>query len=85
MPWSRQAAARYAVSPWRPGSAITRRAPVSSGAQNSHTEASKLNGVFCSTASAASSGNVPVNQLIWWTIAPCGTITALGRPVEPEV
>ena len=33
--------------------AITSRAPVSSGQKNSHTDTSKLNGVFCSTAVVA--------------------------------
>ncbi|MCY1409717.1 hypothetical protein D9M71_250730 [compost metagenome] len=37
-----------------PGWAMTRRAPVISGQKNSHTDTSKLNGVFCSTLSLAS-------------------------------
>ena len=36
-----------------PGSATTRCAPASSGQKNSHTETSKLNGVFCSTTIVA--------------------------------
>ena len=35
-----------------PGAAITSRAPTISGQKNSHTETSKLNGVFCSTTSS---------------------------------
>jgi len=37
------------------GAATTRHAPVISGQKNSHTDTSKLNGVFCSTRSPAAS------------------------------
>ena len=54
MPCSRTDARRGSRGPCdRPGRAITKRAPLSSGQNNSHTDTSKLNGVFCSTASAA--------------------------------
>ena len=39
----------------RAGDATTSRAPTSSGQKNSHTDTSKPNGVFCSTASSAAS------------------------------
>ncbi len=38
------------------GAAITSWAPVINGHQNSHTETSKLHGVFCATTSAAVNG-----------------------------
>ncbi|PPS64578.1 hypothetical protein CR917_20785 [Pseudomonas sp. BRM28] len=47
-------ATSLAGSRWSPGAATTRRAPVISGQKNSHTDTSKLNGVFCSTVSLAS-------------------------------
>ena len=37
------------------GAATTSRAPVIKGQKNSHTDTSKLNGVFCNTLSRASS------------------------------
>ncbi|MNP14084.1 hypothetical protein D3C76_1063950 [compost metagenome] len=44
-------AARRCGSRCSPGAAITRVAPFISGQKNSHTDTSKLNGVFCSTRS----------------------------------
>ncbi len=55
MPSSVISCTRRAGSRWSPGSAMTRRAPSISGQKNSHTETSKLNGVFCSTLSSAPS------------------------------
>ena len=47
--------AKYDVSRWPPGRAITSLAPVINGQKNSQTDTSKLNGVFWSTTSLASS------------------------------
>ncbi|MCY1178839.1 hypothetical protein D9M73_192110 [compost metagenome] len=68
-----------------PGAARASRAPVISGQKNSHTDTSKLNGVFCNTVSAPSSAYaccIHASRLYnarWRLPAP------FGRPVEPEV
>jgi hypothetical protein len=61
------------------------RAPAMSGAQNSHTEASKPMGVRWSTTSSAVRGSASAIQRMWLAMARCGIITPFGRPVEPEV
>ncbi|MNF90387.1 hypothetical protein D3C84_729490 [compost metagenome] len=60
-------------------------APTNSGQKNSHTDTSKLNGVFCSTTSALPSGYSCCIHSKRLTMAWCDTSTPLGRPVEPEV
>ncbi|MNR39072.1 hypothetical protein D3C85_1572400 [compost metagenome] len=55
MAWSMMVSIKRAGSRCTPGAATTRRAPVISGQKNSHTDTSKLNGVFCSTESLPSS------------------------------
>ncbi|SLH16594.1 Uncharacterised protein [Mycobacteroides abscessus subsp. abscessus] len=65
--------------------ATTRRAPICKGQKNSHTDTSKVAGVFCNTASAAVrpySACIHTRRL---TIAAWLTATPFGRPVEPEV
>src|ERR1700688_4706385 len=68
-----------------PGAASTKRAPTSSGQNNSQTDTSKLNGVFCRTASAAVKGYAACIQCKrlctpWWVLA-----APFGCPVDPEV
>lgn len=64
---------------------MTNRAPLINGQKNSQTDTSKLNGVFCSTVSLASSAYaccIHSNRLVnaqWRLPAP------FGCPVEPEV
>ncbi len=82
---SASARASRAGSRCAPGSAITSVAPAASGAQSSHTEASKLNGVFWSTRSAAESGKARCIHPTWLASAAWGTATPRGVPVEPEV
>ena len=77
--------ARYPGSRCPPGRASTSRAPASSGQNNSHTDTSKLTGVFCSTASRPPSPNTPCIHASRFTIPPCGTHTPFGRPVDPDV
>ncbi|MNJ33193.1 hypothetical protein D3C77_278740 [compost metagenome] len=67
------------------GGAITSCAPSSSGSQNSQTEASKLNAVFCSTRSSACRASCPCIHRMWLLSAPWRNCTPLGWPVEPEV
>ncbi|MNT86779.1 hypothetical protein D3C72_2271070 [compost metagenome] len=55
MPYSPIRRINRAGSRCAPGGATTRRAPVISGQKNSHTDTSKLNGVFCNTESPPSS------------------------------
>ncbi|SLH58226.1 Uncharacterised protein [Mycobacteroides abscessus subsp. abscessus] len=54
-------------------------------ANSSHTEASKVNGVLCSTTSVSSRPLSAIFHAIWLTIAAWVTATPFGRPVEPEV
>ncbi|SLH68524.1 Uncharacterised protein [Mycobacteroides abscessus subsp. abscessus] len=65
--------------------AITNRPPHAAADQNSHTDRSKVAGVFSSTASSAVIRNSLIFHRNWFTTAACGTATPLGRPVEPEV
>ncbi|CAM3240215.1 hypothetical protein JANLI_04360 [Janthinobacterium lividum] len=84
-PWRSISAASSAGSRCSPGAATASRAPYISGQKNSHTETSKLNGVFCSTVSPAPSPYVccihtrRLYSAQWRLAAP------FGRPVEPEV
>ncbi len=84
-PRSAMIRARYAGSRCPSGAATTRRAPTCNGQKNSHTDTSKVNGVFCSTTSASVMGYMCWRQRRLATIAPCPTATPLGRPVEPDV
>ena len=68
-----------------PGRAITSRAPLSSGQKNSHTDTSKLNGVFCSTTSICARADMLLHPLQPVDDASCSFIAPLGRPVDPEV
>ncbi|GGN66695.1 hypothetical protein GCM10011610_01920 [Nocardia rhizosphaerihabitans] len=77
--------ARYAGSRCPSGAAITRRAPSCSGQKNSHTDTSKVAGVFCRTASVWSSGYSACIHRNRLTIAAWVTPTPFGLPVEPEV
>ncbi|BDU08685.1 hypothetical protein FMUBM48_49480 [Nocardia cyriacigeorgica] len=77
--------ARYAGSRCPSGRAITSRAPTCNGQKNSHTDTSKVNGVFCNTTSSAPSRYSRCRQRRFATIERCDTATPLGRPVEPEV
>jgi len=64
---------------------MTMAAPLISGQKNSHTETSKLAGVFCSTRSSAPRPyracihSSRLTTLAWLMSTP------LGRPVVPEV
>src|SRR5690606_42145095 len=61
------------------------RAPTARVPNSSHTDTSKVNGVFCSTTS---SGPIPYSVVIhriWLTTEAWATATPFGRPVEPEV
>ena len=84
-PCSPIAATSRAGSRCAPGRATTSRAPAISGQKNSHTDTSKLNGVFCSTTSSAAEpvGVLHPQQTVgrpaWVFLAP------FGLPVEPEV
>ncbi len=90
-PWStvipsrRTVSTRYAGSRWPSGRASTSRAPSSSGAQYSHTEASKPAGVFTSTRSSGARGKRRRIQAMCAASARWGTATPFGVPVEPEV
>ncbi len=64
---------------------MTSLAPVASGQKNSHTETSKLNGVFCSTASAGPIPKASCIQRIRFTTPACSFIAPFGRPVDPDV
>lgn len=68
-----------------PGSVTISRPPVVSGDQNSHTDRSKVAGVFNRTVSCDPRRKVSRNHASWLTIAACEMVTPLGRPVEPEV
>ncbi|GAA2469626.1 hypothetical protein GCM10010198_15120 [Nocardia seriolae] len=85
MPVSAITWARYTGSRCPSGLATTSRAPVCKGQKNSHTDTSKVAGVFWSTASFASIGYSCCIHSRRFTIAPCSTATPFGRPVEPEV
>ncbi len=54
-PWRTMASASQAGSRCIPGAATTSPAPASSGQKNSHTDTSKLQGVFWITRSLPSS------------------------------
>jgi len=58
---------------------------VRSGQKNSHTDTSKLAGVFWSTASSAPRRYVFCIQSSRLTMPRCVFGTPFGRPVEPEV
>ncbi len=85
IPSRRTASSSSPASRCAPGGAMTSVAPASSGAQNSHTDASKPMGVFCSRRSAGARGKARSIQAIWLASARCGTPTPFGSPVEPEV
>jgi hypothetical protein len=76
---------RYPGSLWPPGAASTSRAPVTSGQKNSHTDTSKLVGVFCRTTSVGPSGWSFCIQSSRFTMARWLTTTPFGWPVEPDV
>src|SRR5262249_15278751 len=84
-PCDRIVATSWAGSRCAPGAARTKRAPTSSGQKNSQTETSKLNGVFCRTASPALKPYAACIQhkrlcTPEWVLA-----APLGWPVEPDV
>jgi hypothetical protein len=60
-------------------------APTLRGQNTSHTEVSKLMGVFTSIRSAPVRGYAFCNQAMRLTMPAWGTATPLGRPVDPEV
>ncbi|MQY32007.1 hypothetical protein NRB56_76210 [Nocardia sp. RB56] len=76
---------RYAGSRCPSGLATTRRAPTCNGQKNSHTETSKVAGVFCRTVSDSSRSYSSCIHTRRFTIARCVITTPFGRPVEPEV
>ena len=82
---ARISSARYAESVCPSGLATTSVAPVISGQKNSHTDTSKLDGVFCSTRSSAPRPYCACIHSSRFTMPRCGTSTTLGRPVEPAV
>ncbi|MNE76973.1 hypothetical protein D3C80_1732480 [compost metagenome] len=65
--------------------ASTSCAPLSSGSQNSQTEASKLKAVRCSTRSSLPRASASRIHSMWLLSPPWRTATPLGWPVEPEV
>ncbi len=77
--------ARYAGSLWPSGLATTSAAPVIRGQKNSHTDTSKLDGVFCSTRSEAVRPYSSCIHSRRLTMPSCGTTTPFGLPVDPEV
>src|SRR6266498_3608895 len=84
-PSRRIVSARYDGSLWPPGRAMTSRAPASIGQKNSHTDTSKLNGVFCRTVSCGCSAYASCIHARRFTTARCSFIAPFGTPVEPEV
>ncbi len=68
-----------------PASTGCSEAPASRYGQVSHTAASKLNEASCVARSAAVTPKARACQAHRLSSAACGTITPLGRPVEPEV
>src|SRR5215470_6681776 len=85
IPYLSIAALRYPGSLCPPGRAITNRAPTSNGQKNSHTDTSKLYGVFCNTASPPL---IPYALCIHsrrFTMLRCSIIAPLGTPVDPDV
>ncbi|BDU08629.1 hypothetical protein FMUBM48_48920 [Nocardia cyriacigeorgica] len=76
---------RYSGSRCPSGAAISMRAPTASVPNSSHTDTSKVTGVFCSTTSAGFIRYSAVIQAIWFTTEAWLTATPFGRPVEPEV
>src|SRR5215216_1627171 len=63
----------------------TSHAPVSKGQKNSHTDTSKLNAVFCNTASPLPRSYCCCIHNSRLRTAPCWFIAPFGWPVEPEV
>ncbi|SLH37181.1 Uncharacterised protein [Mycobacteroides abscessus subsp. abscessus] len=61
------------------------RAPTWSGQKNSHTDTSKVNGVFWITTSSGRIGCSRWRQRRFAITERCETATPLGRPVDPEV
>ncbi|GEM21853.1 hypothetical protein NS2_00920 [Nocardia seriolae NBRC 15557] len=84
-PSAAMTSARYCGSRCPSGVATTMRAPTASVPNSSHTDTSKVCGVFSSTTSSAERPYSEVIHAIWLTAAACGTATPFGRPVEPEV
>src|SRR5260221_1252016 len=80
-----RARVRYEVSRCPPGNAISSVAPVMSGQNNSHTETSKLNGVFWSTTSLEASLYSDCIHSRRLTIPRCALTAPFGFPVEPDV
>jgi hypothetical protein len=64
---------------------MTRRAPVIKGQKNSHTDTSKLNGVFCRTRSSEVSPYCSCIHSSRLTMPRWLFIVPFGRPVEPDV
>ncbi len=81
----RTASAMALGSRCAPGAIRCRVAPVISGQKNSHTDTSKVNGVFCRTLSSAPRRYSSCIHSSRLTMPRCGTATPLGRPVEPDV
>ncbi len=84
-PWRAMESSSASGSRCASGSAITRRAPTISGQKNSHTETSKLHGVFCRTTSCACKPYSCCIHSMRLMMASCDTSTPFGRPVVPEV
>ena len=56
-----------------------------SGQKSSHTDTSKLKGVFCNTRSWPASEYSRHSHSSRLHTPPCSFIAPLGRPVDPEV
>src|SRR5690606_24015207 len=67
------------------GGAMTNRAPIDRGQKNSHTDTSKVKGVFCKTQSLWVKSYSDCIQRIRFAIAAWLTATPFGAPVEPDV
>ena len=85
MPACSMICSKYCGSWWPCGRAMTNCAPQLNGQKNSHTETSKLNGVFCKTRSSGVIPNCAWPHNKRFTTPVCAFMTPLGMPVEPEV
>src|SRR6185437_8208062 len=84
-PCWRIASLRYSGSLCPPGRAITSFDPDCSVQKNSHTDTSKLNGVFCSTTSDGPKPYIRCIHTRRLTTPRCSFIAPFGVPVEPDV
>jgi hypothetical protein len=82
---ARIAATSSAGSRPAPGPPKATAAPDTSGAMISQPDASKVNGVFCSTRSPGASSRADTPHRTRLAMPSCSTTTPFGVPVDPDV